>query len=93
MERKAYPSDGSDEECAFVDPYPALMLELTEQSVELAYVDQGFALLPRRWVAERSFGWAVRFRCPNNAFIQEYAVETTELGKFRRCREMLQVRI
>jgi hypothetical protein len=62
MERKAYPSDGSDEECAFVDPYPALMLELTEQSVELAYVDQGYALLPRRWIVERSFGWAARFR-------------------------------
>jgi transposase len=22
----------------------------------------GFMLLPRRWVAERSFGWAARFR-------------------------------
>jgi transposase len=60
------------------------------QSVELAYVDQGytgeraasaaqahglrlevvklpqakrgFVLLPRRWVVERSFGWAARFR-------------------------------
>jgi len=63
---------------------------VTEQSVELAYVDQGytgeaaaeaaesqglqlevvklseakkgFVLLPRRWVVERSFGWAARFR-------------------------------
>jgi transposase len=64
--------------------------EVTGQSVELAYVDQGytgkqpaqdaaayglqlevvklpeakkgFILLPRRWVVERSFGWAARFR-------------------------------
>lgn len=64
--------------------------ELTDQSVTLAYVDQGytgdnakqaaqtngialevvkhteakhgFILLPRRWVVERSFAWAARFR-------------------------------
>ena len=64
--------------------------EVTEQQVELAFVDQGytgerpaadakkkgielsvvklpqakrgFVLLPRRWVVERSFAWAVRFR-------------------------------
>jgi len=64
--------------------------EVTGQSVELAYVDQGytgeqpaadaaqagmklevvkhheakrgFVLLPRRWVVERSFAWAARFR-------------------------------
>ena len=64
--------------------------EVTAESVELAYVDQGytgeapaaaaaahgialdvvklaeakrgFVLLPRRWVVERSFGWAARFR-------------------------------
>jgi transposase len=62
----------------------------TGESVEIAYVDQGytgeqpaadaakhglrlevvnhheakrgFVLLPRRWVVERSFGWAARFR-------------------------------
>ncbi len=62
----------------------------TDESVELAYVDQGytgrraqdaagahgihlevvklsaakrgFVLLPRRWVVERSFAWATRFR-------------------------------
>lgn len=66
------------------------MQEVTGESVELAYVDQGytgesaaqeaaahgmkleviklteakkgFVLLPRRWVVERSFGWAARFR-------------------------------
>jgi transposase len=64
--------------------------EVTGDSVDLAYVDQGytgpdaaisaadegidlevvklpeakrgFVLLPRRWVVERSFGWAARFR-------------------------------
>jgi transposase len=64
--------------------------EVTGESVELAFVDQGytgetaadeaqahgirlevvklseakkgFVLLPRRWVVERSFGWAARFR-------------------------------
>ena len=64
--------------------------QVTGQSVELAYVDEGytgeraaaaakehgiklevvklneakkgFVLLPKRWVVERSFGWAARFR-------------------------------
>lgn len=64
--------------------------QITDQSVQLAYVDQGytgdtpaqaaeghgirlevikhteakrgFILLPRRWVVERSFAWAARFR-------------------------------
>ena len=64
--------------------------EVTGQSVEIAYVDQGytgdnaaqqaqkhginlcvvkleearrgFVLLPKRWVVERSFAWATRFR-------------------------------
>lgn len=30
--------------------------------VKLAEAKQGFVLLPRRWVVERSFGWAARFR-------------------------------
>ena len=66
------------------------MQEATSESVELAYVDQGytgekppeaaeehgirlevvkhqeakrgFVLLPRRWVVERDFAWASRFR-------------------------------
>ena len=64
--------------------------QITDQTVEIAYVDQGytgeaaagaaqehglqlevvrlpqakrgFVLLPRRWVVERSFAWAARFR-------------------------------
>ena len=30
--------------------------------VKLAEAKHGFILLPRRWVVERSFGWAARFR-------------------------------
>ena len=30
--------------------------------VKLPYAKRGFVLLPRRWVAERSFAWAARFR-------------------------------
>ena len=30
--------------------------------VKLAEAKRGFVLLPKRWVVERSFGWAARFR-------------------------------
>ena len=30
--------------------------------VKTAEARKGFVLLPRRWVVERSFGWAARFR-------------------------------
>lgn len=30
--------------------------------VKLADAKRGFVLMPRRWVVERSFGWAARFR-------------------------------
>jgi len=36
----------------------AMQLEV----VKLAEAKRGFVLLPRRWVVERSFGWAARFR-------------------------------
>jgi transposase len=36
----------------------ALRLEV----VKLAEAKRGFVLLPRRWVVERSFAWAARFR-------------------------------
>lgn len=32
------------------------------QVVKLSEAKKGFVLLPRRWVVERSFGWAARFR-------------------------------
>src|SRR5258707_5603580 len=75
---------------AQVERLAAEVQRITEENVELAYVDQGytgeaaaeaankhgiqlevvkhteakrgFVLLPRRWVVERSFAWAARFR-------------------------------
>ncbi len=80
----------NEQERAQVDTLAKAVQEATGESVELAYVDQGytgeeafdaaahqgiilevvklddakrgFVLLPRRWVVERSFGWAARFR-------------------------------
>lgn len=80
----------NEEDRAQVGALAAKVQEVTGQTVELAYVDQGytgeraataaqahglrlevvklheakrgFVLLPRRWVVERSFGWAARFR-------------------------------
>jgi transposase len=80
----------NEEDRAQVAVLAAKVQEVTGQTVELAYVDQGytgeraasaalahglrleviklseakrgFVLLPRRWVVERSFGWAARFR-------------------------------
>lgn len=34
-----------------------------ERVVKLPEARHGFALLPCRWVTERTFGWATRFRC------------------------------
>jgi transposase len=79
-----------EQERAQVEKLAEAVQEVTGESVELAYVDQGytgedafdaaaghgiilevvklaeakrgFVLLPRRWVVERSFGWAARFR-------------------------------
>ena len=80
----------NEQDRAQVGALAAKVQEVTGESVELAYVDQGytgetaakeaeahgmrleviklaeakkgFVLLPRRWVVERSFGWAARFR-------------------------------
>ena len=80
----------SEQERAQVEELARKVQEVTGESVELAYVDQGytgdeaaeaaqahgirlevvkhteakhgFVLLPRRWVVERSFAWAARFR-------------------------------
>jgi transposase len=61
---------GEAVELAFVDQgytgeRPAA--DAAEQGIELSVVKlpearRGFVLLPRRWVAERSFAWAARFR-------------------------------
>lgn len=80
----------NEQERAQVEALAKAVQETTGESVELAYVDQGytgdepaqaaaahgiqlevvklpeakrgFVLLPRRWVVERSFAWAARFR-------------------------------
>jgi transposase len=80
----------SEQERARVGALAEAVQEATGESVELAYVDQGYAgkrpaeeaeahgmrlevvkheeakrgfvLLPRRWVVERDFAWASRFR-------------------------------
>jgi len=80
----------NEQDRAQVEHLAAQVQEVTGQSVELGYVDQGytgeraheaaaehgielevvklpeakkgFVLLPRRWVVERSFAWAARFR-------------------------------
>ena len=80
----------NEQERAQVDKLVEQVQEITGNSVEIAYVDQGytgdepkeaaqkagielivvklpeakkgFVLLPRRWVVERSFAWAARFR-------------------------------
>jgi transposase len=80
----------NEQDRAQVGELAAQIQEVTGETVELAYVDQGytgeqarveaqahgiqlelvklptakkgFVLLPRRWVVERSFAWAARFR-------------------------------
>jgi transposase len=79
-----------EQDRAQVEKLAEAVQEVTGESIELAYVDQGytgenavqaaakhgvrlevvkhtevkrgFVLLPRRWVVERSFAWAARFR-------------------------------
>jgi transposase len=61
---------GEHVEIAFVDqgytgPEPEQAAQehgIQLQVVKLPEAKRGFVLLPRRWVAERSFGWIARFR-------------------------------
>ncbi len=83
-------SPADEQDRAQVEELARLVQEATGESVELTYVDRGYAgeeaseaaeasgirlevvrhpgakkgivLLPRRWVVERSFAWATRFR-------------------------------
>lgn len=85
-----YVTPANEQDRAQVEELARRVQEVTEHSVEVAFVDQGytgdqpaqaaqaqgmqleviklpeakkgFVLLPRRWVVERSFGWAARFR-------------------------------
>ena len=50
----------TDEEWAFCAPHLGHGVKLVV--VKLAEARRGFVLLPRRWVVERSFAWASRFR-------------------------------
>jgi transposase len=61
---------GQSVQLAFVDqgysgPTPAAEAEahgIRLEVIKLSEAKRGFVLLPRRWVVERSFGWAARFR-------------------------------
>jgi transposase len=83
-------SSADEQDRAQVDQLAHAAQEITGDTVEVAFVDQGytgeeaaaqaqkhgidllvvkhteakkgFVLLPRRWVVERGFGWAARFR-------------------------------
>ncbi len=85
-----YVTPANEQDRAQVEELAQQVQEATGQSVEIAFVDQGytgeqpaqaaqehglqleviklseakkgFVLLPRRWVVERSFAWAARFR-------------------------------
>lgn len=48
----------TDEQPAFDAADEGIQLEV----VKLPQAGKGFVLLPRRWVVERSFAWAGRFR-------------------------------
>src|SRR5919201_734611 len=86
----AFVTSADEQDRAQVEHLAARVQALTGETVELAYVDQGytgpepeadaaahgiqlevvklpeakrgFVLLPKRWVVERSFAWAARFR-------------------------------
>jgi transposase len=58
---------GENVEIAFVDQVytgapAAAQHGIKLEVVKLPEAKKGFALLPERWVVERSFAWAARFR-------------------------------
>jgi transposase len=70
LAEKVQAATGEAVELAFVDQgYTGEAAEAAAEEygirlevVKLAEAKKGFVLLPRRWVVERSFGWAARFR-------------------------------
>ncbi len=70
LAEKVQEATGETVELAFVDQgYTGKAAEQQAEEygmrlevVKLAEAKKGFVLLPRRWVVERSFGWAARFR-------------------------------
>ena len=75
---------GQNVEIAYVDQgytgaEPAAQAQAHAIRLEVVKLDQakhGFVLLPRRWVVERSFGWAARFR----RLARDYERLTTSLA-------------
>lgn len=61
---------GDNVDIAYVDqgytgvraPDAATAQGITQEVIKLPEAKRGFVLLPRRWVVERSFAWATRFR-------------------------------
>ncbi len=70
LAKKVQEATGESVELAFVDQgytgetaaEQAKAHGMRLEVVKLAEAKKGFVLLPRRWVVERSFGWAARFR-------------------------------
>ncbi len=70
LARRVQEATGRSLEVAFVDegytgedPASAAQEQgIRLEVVKLPYAKKGFVLLPRRWVVERSIGWAARFR-------------------------------
>jgi transposase len=68
---------GQNVEVAFVDQGSSgdnAAEQAQRQGIELCVVKleeakRGFVLLPKRWVVERSFAWATRFRCDSQDLI------------------------
>jgi len=64
------PATGENVELAYVDQgytgeeaiQAAQQHGIQLEVVKLSEAKKGFVLLPKRWVVERSFGWATRFR-------------------------------
>ena len=62
------PATGENVELAYVDQgytgeEPAKQAHgIRLEVVKLSEAKKGFVLLPKRWVVERSFGWAARFK-------------------------------
>lgn len=70
LARDVQKATGESVEIAYVDQgytgdqpaHDAAKKGIQLEVVKLPHVKKGFVLLPRRWVVERSFAWATRFR-------------------------------
>ncbi len=70
LSKRVQEETGNTVQIAYVDQgytgeaaaWEADMHDIKLEVVKLDGAKKGFVLLPRRWVVERSFGWANRFR-------------------------------